>query len=260
MNKLVDQHFQDLIDSSIEILTNFSVPLYLDIKSRPTLCGTGFFVKKDGNFYLVSAAHVLDESLNHGLYYYTNTNVVRRLSGRLVRSKPKDKRSNDHIDIGVVKMTGDMMPPYLDVQKYAMDYSYLTPAYIPRSNKHYSFIGFPATKSKVVNSDKSVRTTAYAYKSDSIPDSEYSTYGVNENTHIVLPLDLKKCDDLNGQNVYFPKPQGMSGSPVVVLYEAEDGGSRTFPVVAVAIEYRKSDKVVIATDVKYVIEAIENAT
>ena len=52
----------------------------------------------------------------------------------------------------------------------------------------------------------------------------------------------------------------MSGSLVVVLYESEHSESRTFPVVAVAIEYRKSDKVVIATDVKYVMEAIKNAT
>ncbi len=260
MKKSEDQQFQKLIDSSIEILTNFSIPLYLDINNKPRLYGTGFFVKKEGNFYLVSAAHVLDKSLSHGLYYYAGTNVVRKLSGNLVRSKLKDKRENDHIDIGVVKMTGDMMPPYIDVQKYAMDYSYLTPSYIPRSKKHYTFIGFPETKSKVVNSDSSVRTTAYAYKSDSIPSSEYIKYGVNEKTHIVLPLDLKNCEGLNGQKVKFPRPQGMSGSPVIVLYESEHGESRTFPVVAVAIEYRKSDKIVIATDVKYVIEAIENAT
>ncbi len=58
MNKLADQEFQKLIDSSIEILTNFSVPLYLDINSKPIQYGTGFFVKKEGDFYLVSAAHV----------------------------------------------------------------------------------------------------------------------------------------------------------------------------------------------------------
>jgi hypothetical protein len=51
----------------------------------------------------------------------------------------------------------------------------------------------------------------------------------------------------------------MSGSPVVVLYDHDDSATQTFPVVAVAIEHRMPENVVIATDVKYVLEAIENA-
>jgi len=256
----VDQQLESAISVSIDTLEKFSVPLYLDIENKPVPFGTGFFVRKDDEYFLVSAAHVLEKSLSHGLYYYSTPSIKRYLSGRLVLSKVKDNRANDRIDIGVVKMTGEMLPPYPEVQKFAMDYSYLAPSYLPRSRKHYSFIGFPATKSKVSNISRSVEVQAYAYRSDSVPDDKYSFYGLVPDTHVVLPLDLKRVNESEGTIINFPKPQGMSGSPVVVLYELEDGGSRVFPVVAVAIEYKQKSKAVIATDVKYVIAAIDNAT
>jgi hypothetical protein len=36
-------------------------------------------------------------------------------------------------------------------------------------------------------------------------------------------------------------------------------GSRVFPVVAVGIEYRKADRVLVATDVRFVLEAIRRS-
>jgi len=50
-----------------------------------------------------------------------------------------------------------------------------------------------------------------------------------------------------------PKPQGMGGSPIVVLYEAEtEGKSRIFPVVAVGTKYRRNTKILIGTDIQFV--------
>lgn len=260
MSNLVDQRFENTIDAAITTLTKFSIPLYLNTSSGPVQFGTGFFVRRGEDCFLVSAAHVLDKSLSHGLYYYVTPNIIRHISGRLVRSKTNGSRDEDTIDIGVVKMTGNMLPPYPDVQKFAMDIAYLAPSYVPRSGKHYAFIGFPGTKTKVSNINRSIEAQAYAYRSDSILVEEYSIHGVSPNTHVVIPMNLRKGFDSTGNLIHFPKPQGMSGSPVVVLYELEDGGHRTFPVVAVAIEYRKPKKIVIATDVQYVLEAIDHAT
>ncbi len=254
-----DQRLIEAIDSSIELLTNFSIPLYLNERGRPTPFGTGFFVKHNDDIYLVTAAHVLDKAKSHELYYYTSPSDIRYLSGSMVRSKNNGDRRNDHIDVGVVKMNGGILPPYPDVNKHPIDITYLTPSHLPRSGKHYSFTGFPATKSKVSNFNKSIKVTTYSYRSDSIPESEYAQYNINPDTHLVLPLNTKKGYDKNGNLMHFPKPQGMSGAPVIALYEKGDADSRVFPVVAVAIEHRVRDNIVIATDVKYVLEAIHNA-
>ncbi|MDO8938461.1 MAG: trypsin-like peptidase domain-containing protein [Methylicorpusculum sp.] len=259
MSPSPDQRLIEAIDSSIKLLVKFSIPLYLDDNDRPTPFGTGFFVQQQDDIFLVTAAHVLDKAQSHKLYYYTSPGDIRHISGKMVRRTHDGDRRNDHIDIGVVKMSGGMLPPYPDINKYPMDISYLKPKHLPRSGKHYSFTGFPATKTKVRNCNKSIEVVAYSYRSDSIPESEYTKYKVDASTHIVLPLDTKKGYDKNRNLTHFPKPQGMSGSPVVALYEEGEADSIVFPVVGVAIEHRARDNIVIATDVKYVLEAIHNA-
>lgn len=84
-------------------------------------------------------------------------------------------------------------------------------------------------------------------------------YGVSPETHVVLPLERTVGFDSAGRRVNFPKPNGMSGGPVTVLCGDGTGESPVFPVVAVGIEYRQRQNVLIATDVKYVLGAIANA-
>ena len=260
MQEAADQKLDNAIGTAIDTLIDFSIPLYVDSDGKPSHLGTGFFVQKKDDYFLVSAAHVLDIALSHGLFFYSSPSVIQHLTGRLVRSRPTEVGRDEHVDIGVVKITGEVQSPYPEVRKFAMDISYLKPRYLPRSKKHFAFIGFPATKSKVKRKDRTILVKPYSYRSDSILEGDYARHGVQPETHVVLPLDLRKGFDPDGNKVHFPKPQGMSGAPVVVLYEQDDGGSRTFPVVAVTIEYRKKDKVVVATDVQYVLEAIDRAT
>jgi hypothetical protein len=106
---------------------------------------------------------------------------------------------------------------------------------------------------------RSALVRAYSYRSDSIDDAEYSAFGLRTVDHVVLPLNLKRGFDAEGRTVTFPKPQGMSGSPIVVLYDAAETGatsSSVFDVVAVGIEYRKTSKVLIGTDVRFALEMI----
>jgi hypothetical protein len=202
---------------------------------------------------------VFDTAIDLAMYYYISTDKTRRLSGRLIRPKIAGSREEDVIDVAVLKLDGELLPPYREVEKYAMDISYLKESYRPRDAKHYVLIGFPATKSRVKNNSKDVEVMSYAYRNDSVPEYEYSQYGLSPETHVVLPLNLKKGFDANGKKTHFPKPQGMSGAPVFVLHDDNEQGSKVFPVVAVAIEYRKKEKVLVATDVRYVLEAISNA-
>ena len=75
----------------------------------------------------------------------------------------------------------------------------------------------------------------------------------------LIKLNEATAKTKGGTHQNFPKPQGMSGSPIVVLYEEEgDSDSRVFPVVAVATTYRKSSQLLFGTDVKYVLDAIRN--
>lgn len=164
------------------------------------------------------------------------------------------------IDVGVLKLTEEPTPPYPAVKKFAMDITYLKPAYHPRSGKNYAIIGFPATKNRVRVVEREVLAAPYAYRSQSLREEEYRTHGVSTDTHVVLPLNVKRAFDPEGKRIHFPKPQGMSGSPIVVLYDDElDDQSRVFPVVAVGTTYRAQKQVLIGTDVGFVMDAISRA-
>lgn len=248
------------LDEAIYILAKYSIPLYQNYNNLPRLLGTGFFVRTEQNCYLVSAAHVLDTAKKNEVFFYIKPNVIRILTGQLLRSKGEENRHNDLIDIGVLKLSNDDLPPYPEVDKYAMDISYLKPNYLPRSGKNYAVLGYPATKSYLDNLNKGIAVSLYAYHNYSIEESEYTNHGLDLNTHIAIKLDLRKCFNTDGTHRNFPKPQGMSGSPIVVLYEDEgDDDTRVFPVVAVATSFRSQSKLLFGTDVAYVLDAINNS-
>lgn len=141
-----------------------------------------------------------------------------------------------------------------------MDISCLRPRLLPRDEKIYAFVGFPASRGKVNTLVKEVTAAPYAYRSRSAPDQEYSMYGVSPETHIVLPLDLKQGVDSNGGHRNFPKPQGMSGSPIWTLLDEQGAtDSQVFSVVAVGTKYRKAKRVLLGTDIGVAVRMIHEA-
>ena len=257
-----DTDFAAALDEALETLAAFAIPLYqLDENRRPRLHGTSFIVKRGDSHFLVSAAHVLDDAEAKGLFYYITPQITRKLSGRLFLWPSRGDRNKDVIDVGVLRLTRESPPPYPAVKKFAMLPEYLVPSYLPRALRSYAFIGFPETKSKTSGYRRTVMAAPYAFRCAPIQDEEYSRLGLDPMSHVALTLDLKEGYDASGNRIAFPKPQGMSGAPIVVLYN-NDGSSdsRVFPVVAVATTYRSRDKVVFGTDVSYIIDAIERAS
>ena len=187
----VKDELSDIIEEAIDILVKFSIPLYQNYNNLPRLLGTGFFVKSNNDYYLVSAAHVFDAGKQNELFFYVKPNLTRILSGELLRTKGEDNRLNDNLDIGVLKLSEGNLPPYPDVEKFAMDISYLKPHYLPRSGKNYAVIGYPATKSYVDNQNMGVAVSLYAYRSHSIDEPDYTTHGLSTDTHVAIKLDLK---------------------------------------------------------------------
>lgn len=260
-NDAVAARFEATIEAATALLLKFSIPLYVhDERGRPSQVGTGFFVRRGADVFLVSAAHVLDIATTARMFLYSAPGTIRYFSGRMTRSRSRSTRADDLVDVGVVRLSGDHLPPYPAVDKFPMDTSYLRPRYLPRAGKNYVFIGFPATKSDVDVMNKNVTAIPYAYRNGSLPEADYPAHGLDPNDHVALPLNLKKGFDPAGRHQHFPKPQGMSGSPIIVLYNEEGpDDSRVFPVVGVATTHRKRDHIVFGTDAALVFEAMDNA-
>lgn len=249
------------IAETTALLVKFCVPLYqFGRNRRPHLNGTGFFVRLGVHTFLVSAAHVLDAAKSDGLFFYVDTGTVRHLSGKLLRTKGEGNRSKDLIDVGVLRLSSDSVPPYPNADKFPMDFTYIRPQCRPRTGKNYIFVGFPASKSEVSGARREVVVTPYGFRNEPIEEDMYRSHGLDPETHIALKLDVRKGFGPGGTKQHFPDPRGMSGSPIVVLYDQiGPNDDRIFPVVGVATTHRKASRLVFGTDIAYVVDAIENA-
>jgi hypothetical protein len=100
----------------------------------------------------------------------------------------------------------------------------------------------------------------FVYRSESIADAAYAEHELDPAYHIAIPLDPRKCSDIDGNPIVFPHPRGMSGSPIAVIYSEHDAPFRTFPIVGIGVRFLKRERLLIAADIAFVLGAIEFIT
>lgn len=250
-----------LIQQLSDHLLQHVVPLFAyGLNGKPQLVGSSFLVSHQDSFYLISAAHVFDElKAGHELFYYTSQKTIRKLSGSLRLTKCDDRKF-DRLDVGVLKLEGPALPPYPQVEKYPVPLSALKANALPREGKQYLLIGFPASKSRANPVAREMTAKPCSFRNDAAHQKIYTELQIKPNDHIVLNFDLSKTVMPNAEIRKFPDPKGMSGSPVWLLYD-ENGPNSVCqtPIVGIAIEHRKNQRVIIATDIKIALQLINEA-
>lgn len=231
-------------------LVRHIVPLYEDEPNgRPRLHGTGFLVQGRRSSFLVSAAHVLDNFRR--LYYFVGPNTKCKVNGRLLLSKMPESndRKDDRVDVGVLRIGPDALPPYPEVDKVPIAIELLRPNLQPRFPRQYFNVGFPVTRSRANPSAKQVKTEAVAFRNVSASPELYERLGVTEQSHIVLPFDVSRVYADDGSRRASPDPHGISGSPLWHLPPRPFAETRPVQVVGIAIEHFKSERALVFVDI-----------
>jgi hypothetical protein len=240
------------------------VPLFANgSNGKPQLIGSSVLVSSEDCFYLISAAHVFDEiKAGHELFFYITPKTIRKLSGslRLTKLPPCDNRKYDHLDIGVLKLEGLALPPYPQVNKFPVPLSALMANALPREEKQYLLVGFPASKSRPNPVARDLVSEPYSFRNISAPLSKYAELKVESTDHIVLSFDVSQTVMPNSEVRKFPDPKGMSGSPVWLLHD-QNGSNNVYqtPIVGIAVEHRKQQRAIIATDINIALQLINEA-
>jgi hypothetical protein len=253
-----------IITKMATLLSRHILPLFIELPGgKPQLLGSGFLVSSGNDSYLISAAHVFDPLKNgQEPFYYIESKLKRKLSGNLRLSKiPQGQdRSSDRIDIGVLKLEGPRLPPYPDIEKYPLPAQALTPRALPREGKQYLLVGFPESQSRADPVGREVESKVYSFRNISYPTQKYGKLGVSPESHVVLSFDRKHAVGPDGAVRAFPNPVGMSGSPVFLLYDEDGPNDQTqTPVVGIAIEHRKAEHAIVATDIEFALRFINEA-
>lgn len=264
MDKLAFTRESDIITRLSNLLLQHIIPLFANrANGKPQLVGSSVLVSSEENFYLISAAHVFDEiKSGHELFFYIESNKIRKLSGNLRLTKPPlgKNRKSDRLDIGVLKLNGPGLPPYPLVQKWPLPIGALMANILPRERKQYLLVGYPESRSRFNPVKRDLPSEPYSFRNISAPQSIYSELQVSSQENIVLSFDVSHTVMPNMEIRSFPNPSGMSGSPIWLLYDEMGANDPTqTPVVGIAIEHHQSKRAIVATDISIALRLINEA-
>lgn len=232
-------------------LQQFIVPLFrLDDEGEATQFGSGFLVKSDGGYYLVSAAHVLDEVSECRVGFPIGGRTFRVLHPSNYRSTPlpeSGRRQDDRVDIGVLRLSGTLLPPYREAGKDAMPLEWLSPSPLTTAN-HFLLIGFPESKSKV-DRMKGIQISGYwPVAAGAVSREKFDRLKLNPDVHLALTWQKRHFLGRGKKRVSPISPVGMSGSPVFLPFGEADADLDAGVIVAgILIEKRNRDSILVAT-------------
>lgn len=231
-----------MIEDALLSFNKYVVPIYKRENGVLKHEGTGFLVNSGENDYLVSAAHIFRQCVKNELLFITGNGKGHPIElNAMIFNKETD---NDHYDIGVMGIINNK-PPYRAVGKESIGIHKLLPNCNLKRAKEFGIIGFPATKSFSNNVDKKVSTKLYRYRAYSVGEEKYKSVGISSRHHIAIHFDRKKCINEVGQQVAFPKPQGLSGAPIVLLHDrAKPEQEQEAVIVGVATTYKEKEKLI----------------
>lgn len=183
---------------------------------RPTLFGTCFGLALDGQRYLVTAAHVVDEIAKDGGYVVGNGQLVQLLGDFYCTATPEAGRDGDYFDFAWKQLSRDEVN-CLGWDTYVGEQD-LCENRAPTVGRVYLVLGYPRSKNKKADpTSRRIRPKPNMYYSTSKAYRHlFSSLGLSGENHIAIDHANRSVDpDGVGQNSVYPR--GMSGGPFIDL-------------------------------------------
>ena len=234
------------------------VPMCVEHRRKPQVVGTGFLVAVNERHFLITAAHVLDKLEDNLPYFFpSGPHTTRLVAGDVIKSVVPEGRTrdDDKLDVGVVVLSGDNLPPYPGFLTEAMEIERVAAWVTDRTSANYAISGFAASQGKPNPVTRKFAPLMNVHLTSSISAERYLQLGLDLHTHIAMAFDKKANFDTSGKRIDFPHPSGMSGSPVWQLYGPRPEDRK---VVGMFIEYRARENVFIATDIGVAVDFIRH--
>jgi hypothetical protein len=245
------QKLSALISASPRAFSGWYVPVFKTLPDEtPYHYGTAFGLEVGSKRFLVTAAHVLAKDPNNasdeagvGLVF---------CHGKLVNLSPFLQR--------LVRLAGEastidlvvLEPKNIDLGCVFCGFFKLVDLFpiALRPNHYLAACGFPESKNRRASWAETLAQRPYAYFGLASEDSKRVALGLNE-SHFCMDFDLR-WNFRNGFGGFkAPSPHGISGGPVLVVY---DFGNPLTPyeprLIGVGIETKPKSKCFVCVDVR----------
>ncbi|HIF9222375.1 TPA: hypothetical protein ACX6QE_000088 [Photobacterium damselae] len=242
------------IRQAIENVKAYNFPVLIENShSEPELIGSCIFIIIDDRKFLATAGHVANECAKSSILVGYESKLVD-FSGVVIKTAGT---STDKVDIAILELIDDDFDKIKDTDCVSLEM--IVPSNTAAEQKIYSFIGYPATKSKVDRSRVyTVKSKMYKYFSTTCEKSLYENMSLSPDTHILIKFDAKKCKNESGELVTFPKPNGLSGGGVWLHKNLTAIGEETTQYLSgIAIEHHNDNKCLLGISIEAVIEVLK---
>ena len=213
------KHTYALIHAEEDNLLQYLIPIYLENeKGFLEHIGTSILLKiEPENYFLITAAHVLDHKIRGSLMLVGDNGLVSLTSDFTITRLSQGTRDEDKFDFGFTKLNTEIIKgitPYkfCSISHVVTNFNFRVP-------RLYTFMGYPNSKNKVWDR---VKPKAHSLNTLLASEDEYETYGIDSNTHIAIRFENNKLVDSGDKKNVFPKPIGLSGGAVWGWYIYDD--------------------------------------
>jgi len=242
-------------------------PIYGSNEHRkPYHIGSCVLIEVGSSKYLVTAAHVIDHNEITTLYVSGGSDLIQIEAEALITKPSTGNRDDDKLDFAILPLSTDIIEK-IGTVAFIKESSILNTT--PKSKgKLYLALGFPNSKNKKVNNpDKKVTQNPFVYSSTLNSDSKiFSKVGATESQHYLLDFCSKHSKDKNNNVVNSIAPKGASGGALFFIEGMNDPESYrpntecTGKLVGILIENHKKQKVILATKISVVTNALTKAS
>lgn len=189
-----------------------STCLYLiDNGGKPHPYGSGVFIEIDNSYFLITAAHVVDDK-EHDIYIGIDTHEGLTLGGELTKNISPGYRDYDKIDIAILKLNKET----LDKLNNRYDFVKQNELGINHELKlmpMYTSIGFPASKSKYNSFKDQIKSKPFIYTTMPAEPVIYDELNCERYANLIVHYEKEKVKDYSTGNIQAgPDPFGISGS------------------------------------------------
>lgn len=251
-------HYCDLASELLE----YGMPIYAGTaKDNPMMVGSCVLGKLNGVYFLITAAHVVDEFMGRH-----PSILAPDRSGFLPLSRLPRQVSSASLDLYIAELSEDYLNETLKWRKF-IDLSSLnrSPAEsnIPVGSS-VGFVGYPSSKNSIPDPIASSliipQQNGYLVTCEHAQPGKPSYCGFDPAVHIVADFSRRKYQKADRTYVHAPDPHGMSGGSVWLLCgdDREEMSVSHYHLVGVGIEYLRNKHSLVATRLEHVFSALKS--
>lgn len=251
-----------IVDEVSKEVLNFSPQLFsksgLQVEPlRPEPYASGVLIKVEGNHFLLTAGHVVEDVNPEDVGVMIN-NTFFILEGEVKYARPSDSEQNDKIDLAVWELNDEVIDSlsakykFLEFQDIEYDHQTTT-------EPKYLIVGFPVTRSKLNVKTAKIKVAPFIFLTKQAEEKFYERLGFEKHSTLLLDYRKAKIESFDTKLVLQgPKPQGISGCGLWYLPKLIVNEGQKVPVklVGIMIEHHNQFNVVVATRIHVVTEIL----